>query len=99
MEREIRLFNLREPTKRVLDMLDEFDVTATFFVVADVVDHYPGLMESIAERGREVGCHGLHRACKIYPKIKKCYGKETPFYISHGYSFIVSKIKRTSIKL
>ena len=25
---------------------------------------------------------------------RKCYGKETPFYISHGYRFIVSRIKR-----
>ena len=39
--------SLREPTKRVLDMLDEFDIRATFFVVADVVDHYPGLVGSI----------------------------------------------------
>ena len=38
---------LTEPTKRVLDVLDEFDIKATFFVVADVVDHYPGLVESI----------------------------------------------------
>ncbi len=35
-------------------MLDEFDVTATFFVVADVVEHYPGLVEAIAERGHEI---------------------------------------------
>ncbi|HJH26796.1 MAG TPA: hypothetical protein C5S37_08505 [Methanophagales archaeon] len=41
---------LREPTKRVLNMLDEYEVTATFFVVADVVDHYPGLVEEIVER-------------------------------------------------
>jgi len=52
---------LREPTRRVQDMLDEFEVKATFFVVADVVDHYPGLVESIVERGHEVGCHGLHQ--------------------------------------
>ena len=39
--------SLRKPTKRVLDMLDEYDVKTTFFVVADVVDHYPGLVESI----------------------------------------------------
>ena len=39
--------SLREPTKRVLDMLDEFDIKATFFVVADVVDHYPRLVESM----------------------------------------------------
>ena len=45
-------------------MLDEFAITATFFVVADVVEHYPGLVESIVERGHEIGCHGLHHACK-----------------------------------
>ena len=32
--------SLRKPTKRVLDMLDDFDVKATFFVVADVVEHF-----------------------------------------------------------
>jgi hypothetical protein len=31
------------------------------FVVADVVDHYPGLVEEIAERGHEIGCHGLQQ--------------------------------------
>lgn len=62
---------LSEPTKRVLNILDEFNVTATFFVVADIVEHYPGLVESIAERGHEIGCHGLHHACKIDPKTKK----------------------------
>ena len=58
---------LTEPTRSVLDMLDEYDIKATFFVVADVVEHYPGLVESIVERGHEIGCHGLHHACKIYP--------------------------------
>ena len=52
-------------------MLDEFDIKATFFVVADVVDHYPGLVESIVERGHEIGCHGLHHACKVDPKTKE----------------------------
>jgi len=42
-------------------MLDEYEVTATFFVVADVVEHYPGLVESIVERGHEIGSHGLHQ--------------------------------------
>jgi len=32
---------LTEPTKRVLDLLDEFKVTATFFAVADIVENYP----------------------------------------------------------
>ena len=62
---------LTEPTKRVLNLLDEFKVTATFFIVADVVENYPGLVESIVERGHEIGCHGLHHACKIHPTTKK----------------------------
>ncbi|AKB52871.1 Polysaccharide deacetylase [Methanosarcina barkeri str. Wiesmoor] len=62
---------LTEPTKRALDILDEFNVTATFFVVADIVEHYPGLVESIVERGHEIACHGLHHACKINPETKE----------------------------
>lgn len=62
---------LSEPTKRILNLLDEFNITATFFVVADIVEHYPGLVESIVERGHEIGCHGLHHACKNDPKTKK----------------------------
>ncbi len=55
----------------MLDLLDEFEVTATFFVVADMVEHYPELVESIAERGHEIGCHGLHHTCKIDSKTKE----------------------------
>jgi peptidoglycan/xylan/chitin deacetylase (PgdA/CDA1 family) len=62
---------LTAPTKRVRDMLDEYDIKATFFVVADVVEHYPGLVESIVERGHEIACHGLHHACKIDQKTKE----------------------------
>ncbi len=62
---------LTEPTNRVLDILDEFNVAATFFVVADTVEHYPGLVESIVERGHELACHGLHHACKINPETKE----------------------------
>jgi len=62
---------LSEPTKRMLDLLDEFNITATFFVVADVVENYPGLVELIAEKGHEIACHGLHHSLKIHPKTKK----------------------------
>ncbi|KAF1079014.1 polysaccharide deacetylase family protein [Methanogenium sp. MK-MG] len=62
---------LSEPTKRVLNLLDQFNAKATFFVVADVVENYPGLVESIAEKGHEIACHGLHHKCKIDPKTKE----------------------------
>ncbi len=62
---------LTEPTKKVLDLLDEFNVTATFFVVADIEENYPGLIELIVEKGHEIACHGLHHACKIDSETKK----------------------------
>jgi peptidoglycan/xylan/chitin deacetylase (PgdA/CDA1 family) len=62
---------LTEPTKKVLDLLDEYKLKATFFVVADVTEHSPGLVEQIAVRGHEIACHGLHHACKLHPKTKQ----------------------------
>jgi peptidoglycan/xylan/chitin deacetylase (PgdA/CDA1 family) len=62
---------LSEPTQRVLSLLEKFRVNATFFIVADVVKHYPGLVELIVDAGHEIACHGLHHNCKIDPITKK----------------------------
>lgn len=62
---------LSEPTTSVLNLLDDFEIKATFFIVADIVDYYPGLVEMIAEKGHEIACHGLHHTCNIDPDTKK----------------------------
>ena len=62
---------LTRPTRRTLDLFDELGITATFFVVADVVENYPGLVEEIANHGHEIECHGLHHACAIDPDTKE----------------------------
>jgi peptidoglycan/xylan/chitin deacetylase (PgdA/CDA1 family) len=61
---------LTEPTHRTLELLEDFELNATFFVVADVVENYPGLVGEIADRGHEIGCHGLHHECAIHPDTK-----------------------------
>lgn len=49
-------------THRVLDLLDECDVRATFFVLGWVAERWPQLVVEIARRGHEVACHGFaHR--------------------------------------
>lgn len=49
-------------THRLLDLLDEFQVTATFFVLGWVAERHLSLVREIHERGHEVGCHGYaHR--------------------------------------
>ncbi|CAJ35717.1 polysaccharide deacetylase family protein [Methanocella arvoryzae] len=62
---------LTGPTMRTLDILDRFDVRATFFVVGEVVEHYPGLVEAISARGHEIACHSLRHPCIINPRTKE----------------------------
>lgn len=45
-------------TYRILEILDEFSVKATFFVLGWVAERLPSLVRSIAARGHEVACHG-----------------------------------------
>jgi polysaccharide deacetylase family protein (PEP-CTERM system associated) len=44
-------------THRLLDMLDEARIRATFFVVGGVADAYPELVQEVVRRGHEVGSH------------------------------------------
>jgi len=47
-------------TGRVLDLLSNHSVHATFFVLGWVADHYPRLVRRIAAEGHEIGVHGYH---------------------------------------
>ena len=44
-------------THRLLDLLDEARVRATFFVVGNVADTYPQLVREVVGRGHELGSH------------------------------------------
>ena len=44
-------------TLKILDILDEYDVKATFFLVGLWVDKYPELVKEIHDRGHEIGNH------------------------------------------
>lgn len=44
-------------TPQVLDILDKFDVKATFFCVGENVSNYPELFNKIKNRGHQVGNH------------------------------------------
>lgn len=44
-------------TMQILDILDEYDAKATFYLVGLWVDKYPELVQAIHERGHEIGNH------------------------------------------
>jgi polysaccharide deacetylase family protein (PEP-CTERM system associated) len=53
---------IEESTRLLLELLRERRVHATFFVVGELAQRHPGLIEAIAAEGHELGCHGMsHR--------------------------------------
>ena len=47
-----------ESTEKILDILEESNTKATFFVVGYVAEHFPELIEKIKNKGHEIGTHG-----------------------------------------
>lgn len=43
---------------RILDLLDQYGIKATFFVPGHTLDTYPAVCEEILSRGHEIGHHG-----------------------------------------
>lgn len=48
-----------EHTEKILDILDEYNVKATFFLVNIWLDDYPEMAQEIAKRGHEIGLHSV----------------------------------------
>lgn len=49
-------------TDLILDILDEYDTKATFFILGWVAERYPHLTKAISARGHEIACHSyLHQ--------------------------------------
>jgi polysaccharide deacetylase family protein (PEP-CTERM system associated) len=48
--------------KRILEILDTYDVKATFFVLGWVAERSPSLIREIHNQGHEIACHGyMHK--------------------------------------
>ncbi len=49
-----------EVTPKVLDILDRYDIKATFFCVGNNVKKYPHIFDLIVSKGHRVGNHTMH---------------------------------------
>lgn len=53
-------YEARVGTPKLLELLGQLDMKATFFITGWAVDAYPGMAEAILEAGHEIGHHGYH---------------------------------------
>ncbi len=70
-----------EQTEHTLNILSEYKTKATFFVLGNIAESLPGLVNEISDRGHEVGIHGFtHRlvcdlsAAELKEEIKRARG-------------------------
>lgn len=61
-------------TGRLLDLLDQTNATATFFVLSSLAEKYPGAIKAIRARGHEIASHGHGHELvyKLTPASFKC---------------------------
>lgn len=78
-----------DKTEEILEILDEFDVNATFFLVGFWVDDYTDMVKKIDEAGCEIGTHS-----NTHPDMVKL-DKES---VSEELSTSVSKIEAVTGK-
>ena len=55
--RRSRISQVAEATKPILDLLDQYQTKASFFVVGELAEQNPDLIQSIFRKGHEIGCH------------------------------------------
>ena len=50
---------INRSTKKILDLLEKYDVRATFFILGEIAERHPSLLKNIHAKGHEIACHGF----------------------------------------
>lgn len=98
-------------TLTIIDLLDKYDATATFFMLGNRVDFYPEIAKKVADKGHELGNHtwshknlgtlskeeGIQEVEKTNEIIKSVTGREsTAFRPPYG---VVNEQVQSSISI
>lgn len=76
-------------TEQTLDLLDDYQAKATFFLIGDKASRYPELVEEIKSRGHETGNH-THHHLKGWGTADEVYFKD----IERANSLLETKLFR-----
>jgi peptidoglycan/xylan/chitin deacetylase (PgdA/CDA1 family) len=58
-------------TDRILDVLDQYRVRATFFMVGRQIETFPGVAQRAAEMGHEIGNHSYSHPIYLYRSARE----------------------------
>ena len=84
----------------ILDLLDERQMQATFFIVGKMANEFPEVVKRIHLRGQDIGCHSnihtwlnkmspedvLEDTCVAIDSLEQCIGKKVKSYRAPAFS-------------
>ncbi len=82
-----------EATKPILDLLDRYQIKASFFIVGEIADQNADFLQSIYKRGHEIGCHGFSHK-PLWKLDEKLFREE----LEHFHSVMESILGNVKIK-
>jgi len=91
---------VEDNTAKVLELFDELEVKATFFVLGWIAEKFPGIVRRISQAGHELGCHSYshqliydlgpeafrHDTMRALDAIQQAGGKRVSFYRAPSFS-------------
>jgi len=77
---------VEEKTHLILNILDEYDTKATFFILGWIAQKYPGLVKEIASSGHEIASHGYwhYRVYTLNKESFKNYLQQSIHILEEG---------------
>ena len=65
-------YGIEEGLIKILKLLDQFNIKATFFCTGKVVEEFPEKIQLIEKKGHEIGCHSLNHQRLNQINFKEC---------------------------
>ncbi len=76
---------------KLLDLLDQLDVRATFFTTGEVAERYPESIRRLVRGGHELACHGMtHRAFPSLDRARATWEIERSAEILRAFAPVTS---------
>jgi len=73
---EKKSFKVINGIDKILELLRKHETYATFFVVGEILENFPELLDKILNNGHEIGFHTMHHSRLDSPNFKEKFSNE-----------------------
>ena len=76
LKNEIKSFEVVKGIDKILEFLRKHDTYATFFMVGEILEKFPDILDKILENGHEIGFHTMYHSRLDSDNFQEKFSKE-----------------------